>query len=191
MNEKDIKKRSKFLSLVLRHKPEKIGITLNKAGWTSVLELLKAVKKYGMIMKLSDLEFIVENNDKKRFAFSEDNKMIRANQGHSVEVDLKYKEVAPPNTLYHGTIGKFVRNDIIKSGLKKMNRHHVHLSDDFNTATEIGKRRGIPTVLTVNSGLMYNNGFKFYLSDNGVWLTDHVPPKYFIWPVKKVSKGKI
>jgi len=186
MNDKNIKKYSKFLSLVLRHKPEKIGIVLDKAGWVKVSELLTALKKYGTNMKLSDLEFVVKNNDKKRFAFSEDGKMIRANQGHSVKVDLGYKECKPPEQLFHGTSIKHgVGKAITKDGLKKMNRHHVHLSDDWITAVNVGSRKGVPSVFTIDSESMYNDGLKFYLSDNGVWLTDHVPPKYFIWPVKK------
>ncbi|MHA2280180.1 MAG: RNA 2'-phosphotransferase [Promethearchaeota archaeon] len=177
MNPKNTKKYSKFLSLVLRHRPEKIGITLDSAGWTSVSELLKAINKNSRPMTLDQLKFVVENNDKKRFSFSEDGKMIRANQGHSIKVDLDYEEREPPDILWHGTIGKFMKS-ICKDGLKKMNRHHVHLSDNWNTAKIVGDRRGNGLVLVINTSAMYRDGHKFYLSENGVWLTDHVPPKY-------------
>jgi putative RNA 2'-phosphotransferase len=172
MNEKNIIKRSKFLSLILRHKPEKVGITLNSAGWTSVSGLTKATG-----ITLEQLKYIVSSDNKKRYSFSEDGKMIRANQGHSVKVDLGYTEKEPPNTLWHGTVGKFLDN-IYKDGLKKMNRHHVHLSSDYDTAKTVGGRKGNPIVLVINARGMYYDGHKFYLSENGVWLTDYVPPKY-------------
>jgi putative RNA 2'-phosphotransferase len=177
MNEKNIKKYSKFLSLILRHRPEKVGITLDSAGWTSVSELLKAINKNSRPITLEQLRFIVENNDKKRFSFNEDGTMIRANQGHSVDVNLDYDEREPPDILWHGTIGKYMKS-IYESGLQKMNRHHVHLSADWDTAKKVGDRRGNGIVLVINTGAMFSDGHKFYLSENGVWLTDHVPPKY-------------
>jgi len=176
----DIKKHSKFLSLVLRHKPEKIGIVLDHAGWVSVDELLKALDKFGRTITLEELKFIVENNDKKRFSFSEDNKRIRANQGHSIKVDLDYSEIEPHNLLYHGTVTNFL-NSIYKDGLKKMKRHHVHLSGDLETAVIVARRRNSKIViLVIDAPKMYEDGYTFYLSDNGVWLTDCVPPKYII-----------
>lgn len=173
----DIKKKSKFLSLVLRHKPEKIGITLDKAGWVSVRDLLSALNKYGKKMTMEELQEVVQNNDKKRFSFSEDGRKIRANQGHSVNVELGYIEKEPPNVLFHGTVSKYL-DSIFVSGLNKMQRHHVHLSKDIETATKVGSRRGKPVILVVDSKSMFERGHKFYLSDNGVWLTDHVPALY-------------
>jgi len=180
MNRKNIKKHSKFLSLVLRHRPEKIGIKLDAAGWTSVTSLLEALSKSGHSLTLDELKFIVENNDKKRFSFSENGKMIRANQGHSVDVKLDYPEIEPHSPLYHGTITNFLDN-IYKDGLKKMKRHHVHLSGDLDTAIKVARRRNSKIViLVIDAKQMYEDGFVFYLSDNGVWLTDCVPPKYIV-----------
>jgi len=185
-DKKLLTKRSKFLSLVLRHKPEKINITLDKNGWVPVLSLLSALDIYGgMTLTLEELKEIVETNDKKRFAFSADGAMIRANQGHSVEVDLDWPEQTPDAFLYHGTVQKYL-DDIKAEGLKKMNRHHVHLSNDISTAINVGARRGQPVILVIDAKSMCRNGHKFYLSDNGVWLTDRVPSKYIIYKMEKL-----
>lgn len=173
-----VSKQSKFLSLVLRHKPEVIGIALDRAGWVPVKTLLSQLKHFGRDMTPDELKELVETNDKKRFSFSEDGKKIRANQGHSVEVQLQYAESEPPEVLYHGTVSKYL-DAIYDNGLQKMNRHHVHLSQDIETATKVGSRRGKPIILVIDSEAMYKDGYKFYLSENGVWLTDHVPSKYF------------
>ncbi len=179
MDDKELKKSSKFLSLVLRHKPEKIGIVLDSAGWVSVSKLLKAITASDKHLTLIELEYIVDNNDKKRFSFSKDKTKIRANQGHSVKINLELDECKPPSALYHGTIQKFI-SSIYQDGLCKMNRHHVHLSDSIDTAEKVGARRGKPVILVINTEQMYKDKFKFYISDNGVWLTDSVPPKYIL-----------
>jgi putative RNA 2'-phosphotransferase len=169
--------KSKFLSLVLRHKPDTIGIVLDRSGWVSVEELLAKSADYGVRLSRKELEEIVETNDKKRFAFSEDKTRIRANQGHSVEVELELEAAEPPEQLFHGTVERFL-GSIRTEGLKKMNRHHVHLSKDKETAEKVGDRRGEAIILTISSGDMFKDGYTFYLSENGVWLTDAVPVKY-------------
>lgn len=177
MTEKNKKQISKFLSLVLRHQPEKIDIKLDDQGWVDVSLLLKQMKAYGKNIDFELLSEVVRTNDKKRFAFSEDGSKIRANQGHSISVDLKYKETEPPVFLYHGTVSKFI-GDIKDKGLLKMNRHHVHLSESIETATKIGARRGKPIILTIKSGEMFKQGYKFYKSENNVWLTEMIPSNF-------------
>ncbi len=174
MNKKQLTKTSKFLSLVLRHQPERIGLKLDDAGWANVKELLKKAH-----LDIDSLEYIVENNNKKRFEFNEKKTKIRASQGHSIDVNLGYKAAAPPGILYHGTAAK--NYDAIKSGgLKKMKRHHVHLSVDAETAKDVGARHGKPIVYKVFSGEMHEDGIPFYVSTNNVWLTEHVDPKYLM-----------
>lgn len=168
---------SRFLSLVLRHDPDKIGIQLDEEGWIDVDTLLIQMNAHGKRVDFETLCDVVVTNDKKRFAFNEDKTRIRANQGHSIKVDLKYEALQPPEYLYHGTVGKFM-DAIKKNGLLKMNRHHVHLSESLETATKVGARRGNPIILTVNSGEMAKEGHLFYKSDNGVWLTDTVPSEF-------------
>jgi putative RNA 2'-phosphotransferase len=177
MNEKTAKNISKFLSLVLRHSPETINLKLDENGWADVEELIEKCSKNGNALNAELLDYVVENNDKKRFAFNEDKTKIRASQGHSITVELNLNEAEPLEFLYHGTVGKFLEN-IKKEGLQKMSRQHVHLSKDKETAIKVGGRRGVPHILTVKSGEMFKDGFKFYLSENNVWLTDEVPPKY-------------
>jgi putative RNA 2'-phosphotransferase len=168
---------SKFLSRVLRHKPETIGLSLDKAGWVAVSELLWACERHGFLISRQELEVVVADNDKQRFSFSEDGLRIRANQGHSVEVALGYQPLQPPEILYHGTIERFLAS-IREKGLLKGRRHHVHLSPDVATAIKVGARRGKPVILMVKSGQMYRDGYIFYQSANGVWLTEHVPAAY-------------
>ena len=168
---------SKYLSLVLRHQPESIGIQLDDNGWTSVTVLLQKLQRKFKYINLDILEEVVATNDKKRFAFNEDKSLIRANQGHSVNIDLGYTQKEPPAFLYHGTVPKFMLA-IKEKGLLKMSRHHVHLSADNETAFKVGTRRGVPTILTIRAGEMHENGFVFYQSDNGVWLTEKVPPQF-------------
>ncbi len=168
---------SKFLSLVLRHKPQEIGITLDEAGWVSVRELLDAMGRSKFPVSEAELNEVVDTCDKKRFAFSEDRQKIRASQGHSVAVELGYEPAVPPETLYHGTVDRFL-NSIRKAGLIKGKRHHVHLSVDVPTAMKVGERRGDPILLKVSSGQMHRDGVPFFVSANGVWLTEHVPPEY-------------
>ncbi|MBZ4043549.1 RNA 2'-phosphotransferase [Flavobacterium hibisci] len=163
MNEKTAKSVSKFLSLVLRHSPETIGLKLDENGWADVEELIVKCNNRGSQneMTVELLDYVVENNDKKRFAYNEDKTKIRASQGHSISVELNLEETEPSEYLYHGTVGKFMEN-IRKEGLKKMSRQHVHLSKDKETATKVGSRRGIPQILTVRSGAMYKDGYKFF-----------------------------
>lgn len=173
---------SKFLSLVLRHKPEEIGIQLDAAGWVPVAELLSACQAHGFSIKPEELEEVVRTNDKQRFAFSEDGLMIRASQGHSVEVKLDYQPLMPPEILYHGTATRFL-DSIKEQGLIKGKRHHVHLSGDEATAIKVGARHGKAVVLVISSLQMHKDGFIFYQSENGVWLTEKVPTQYMTIPV--------
>lgn len=177
MNEKQLKEKSKFLSLVLRHNPQTIGINIDQNGWTNVAELLTKAVKRKMFISAEELETIVRENDKKRFSFNDDHTMIRANQGHSINIDLNLSATAPPEYLYHGTVSKFIQS-IKSEGLKKMSRQHVHLSNDRATAEKVGSRRGIPVILSIRSGAMQQDGYSFFQSDNGVWLTDNVPVDY-------------
>jgi len=168
---------SKFLSLVLRHKPERIGLRLDEAGWTGVDELLRDCHAHGFPLTRGELQEVVRGSDKQRFSFSEDGTRIRANQGHSVRVELGYAPAAPPDVLYHGTAERFLAS-IKEKGLIKGARHHVHLSLDTETARAVGKRYGKPLVLKVLSERMHADGYVFYQSTNNVWLTEHVPAKY-------------
>ncbi|WP_426340509.1 RNA 2'-phosphotransferase [Pseudoduganella sp. S-14] len=168
---------SKFLSLVLRHKPEEIGLVLDQNGWASIDELIALANARGTNLNRSQIEFIVENSDKKRFAISADGTKIRANQGHSVEIALGLPPQTPPERLYHGTATRFL-GSIRESGLHSAARQHVHLSSDHATAEKVGSRHGKPVVLTVEAGQMARDGHFFYISENGVWLTEAVPAKY-------------
>ncbi len=171
------KNTSKFLSLVLRHKPETIGITLDKNGWADVSELLD---KMNDDITLEILEEIVKTNDKKRFAFNDDKTKIRASQGHSIGIDLNISSKIPPDILYHGTAEKFLES-IKNSGLNRGSRTHVHLSTDYDTAINVGKRHGKPIVLKIVAKKMNLDGYKFYLSENKVWLTKEVAKEYIKW----------
>ena len=177
MNENQKKSISKFLSLVLRHQPQTIGLTIDENGWAEVEELIAKCAKHNHIFSKEELQEIVVTNDKKRFSFNEDETKIRANQGHSIAIDLALNIAEPPEVLYHGTVEKFLQN-IKQEGLLKMSRQHVHLSKDKETAIKVGSRRGSPVILVVNSFKMHKDGYSFLISDNGVWLTDHVPVKY-------------
>ena len=168
---------SKFLSKYLRHEPESLGLALEPGGWVLVDDLLAGATKVGFPVSQEELVQVVAESDKKRFSFDEAGTRIRANQGHSTEVDLQLKEVDPPEQLFHGTVERFL-NAILAEGLKKMERHDVHLSKDVQTACKVGERRGKPVILVIDSAKMATDGFKFRLSENGVWLTDHVPPQY-------------
>ena len=168
---------SKFISLILRHKPETIGIILDEHGWADVNELIDGVAKQYKGFKMSDLEKIVKTDSKQRYSFNEDKTKIRANQGHSINVDVELEEKEPPAILYHGTATRFTAN-IDKDGLKPQSRLYVHLSKDLDTATVVGTRHGSPIIYVVDAAKMYYDGYKFYLSANGVWLTKEVPAKY-------------
>jgi putative RNA 2'-phosphotransferase len=171
---------SKFLSRVLRHQPERIGIELDRAGWVAVSDLLAACRAHNFPVTREELEAAVRQNDKQRFALSEDGARIRASQGHSVGVELGYTPLAPPPLLYHGTATRSLAS-IREGGLVKGRRHHVHLSADAATAAKVGARHGRPHVIEVESGRMHADGYEFYVSDNGVWLTEHVPAKYLVF----------
>jgi putative RNA 2'-phosphotransferase len=177
MDSKVQTQRSKFLSLVLRHQPEIIGIRLNEGGWVPVGELLEALLKAGRSLGREELNEIVATSPKQRFAFSPDGSMIRANQGHSVEVALGLEAQPPPELLYHGTVATAIRS-ILREGLNKQQRHHVHLSADIETAKQVGSRRGAPVVLEIDAKRMHAAGHIFYRSENGVWLTDAVPAEF-------------
>ena len=167
---------SRYIALILRHKPETIDIKLDEHGWARVGELIKGVSKtHPLTMEM--LEKIVEIDDKQRFAFNEDKTLIRANQGHSVSVDVQLKEAVPPKILYHGTAEKYVES-IERSGLLPKSRLYVHLSDNSETAIKVGSRHGNPMVYTVDAERMSNDGYVFYRSANGVWLTKAVPIEY-------------
>jgi putative RNA 2'-phosphotransferase len=176
MDEKRKTKISRFLSLVLRHRPEEIGLTLEANGWVPVEKLIKACADNGRKFTLAELREVVETNDKKRFSFDETGRKIRASQGHSLAVGLEFEEQTPPEILYHGTAEKNL-GVILRDGLKKMARHHVHLSADTETARAVGARYGKPVILQIDTGKMRAAGFKFYVSANGVWLADAVPPE--------------
>ncbi len=168
---------SKFIALILRHKPEEIGITLDEHGWASVPLLISGINKSGYEIDMSILEEIVDEDEKQRYSFNSDKTKIRANQGHSVNVDVELKECEPPEQLFHGTGEKFAAA-IRKEGLKSKSRLYVHLSNNKETAEKVGSRHGKPHVFFVHSGKMYRAGYKFYLSENGVWLTKYVPPEF-------------
>lgn len=175
MDDRRVVKISKYLAKHLRHRPERIGLTLDPEGWADVPELLAAAARHGFALTRSELEHVVNVNDKKRYEMAGDR--IRAVQGHSVPVDLKLPAVSPPEFLYHGTVGTSVAA-ILRDGLLPMGRHAVHLSPDRETARRVGARRGRPVVLVVESGRMAADGHEFRVSANGVWLTEAVPPEY-------------
>jgi putative RNA 2'-phosphotransferase len=170
---------SKFLSRVLRHQPELIGIELDGGGWVDVSELLAACRAHKFPLTHEELWAVVRENDKKRFALNEDGTRIRASQGHTVEIELGYAPLAPPAVLYHGTAAHLL-DSIRARGLVKGGRHHVHLSADAATAAKVGARHGKPHVIEVESARMHADGYEFYRSDNGVWLTEQVPAQYLV-----------
>ena len=181
MTEKEIIKTSKFLSLILRHEPERVGLKLGDGGWVVVEDLLLAVKTHGVALTLDQLKQVVATSDKKRFAFSEDGQRIRASQGHSVEVDLQYPPQQPPEILYHGTASRFV-DGIRQHGLQKMQRHDVHLSAETKVTVQVGGRHGKPVLLIIRAGEMHRAGHVFRCSANGVWLVEHVPAQFIEFP---------
>jgi putative RNA 2'-phosphotransferase len=168
---------SKYLSAHLRHRPERIGLTLDRGGWVAVDDLLAAAARDGFPITRDELVRVVENSDKQRYAFDGDGRRIRANQGHSVEVELELPVAVPPDVLFHGTVERSLPA-IRREGLAPMNRHDVHLSADQETARRVGARRGKPVILTVDAAAMVTDGHTFRLSANGVWLVSTVPPEY-------------
>ncbi len=172
---KDLIAVSKFMSLVLRHRPNLIGVELDNEGWVPILDLLDGAGRIGREISLEDVKQVVALDGKQRYALSDDGLYIRANQGHSVRgVNLSPQPRLPPARLYHGTVARFL-DSIRKQGLLRQTRHHVHLSADVETAKKVGSRRGQPVVLTIATGEMHHSGLAFFLSENGVWLTDSVP----------------
>lgn len=168
---------SRFLSMILRHKPEEIGITLDEHGWANVEELIAGLAKRKPL-DMQILEEIVATDEKQRYSFNEDKTLIRANQGHSIPVDVELPVTQPPEHLYHGTGEKYMES-IMKIGLIPKSRLYVHLSADYETAVKVGKRHGTPVVLLVHAADMAKDGYIYYRSANGVWLTKEVPVQYF------------
>ena len=183
MNEKETIRASKFLSLVLRHEPEKNGLKLNYAGWIEVDTLLSALKQHGKALTVDQLKHIVATSDKKRFALSDDGRCIRASQGHSIEVDLQYEPQIPPELLFHGTATRFL-DSIRVDGLSRMERHDVHLSAEMKVTLQVGERHGQPVLLIIKAGEMHRGGHVFRRSANGVWLVNHVPPQFIEFPAE-------
>lgn len=175
---KAVTEKSKYISYVLRHGAKEVGIAIDSQGWVLVADLMAVAKRDKKSFTREELDFIVENNNKKRFAFSEDGLSIRASQGHSNEsIDIAFQPVEPPESLFHGTTVDFV-GVIMQEGLSKMKRHHVHLSQSLETAISVGSRHGKVAMLKINSAQMQRDGFSFYCSANNVWLTEHVPACY-------------
>jgi putative RNA 2'-phosphotransferase len=179
MNNRELQRASKFLSLVLRHEPAKAGLLLDPQGWAEVDALLTGCRRAGVPLTAEGLREVVDTNDKRRFALSSDGRRVRARQGHSVRVDLGLEPSLPPDRLFHGTVGRFLPA-IHREGLRPMNRHHVHLSPDEETARRVGARRGSPVVLTVDAARMRADGHEFMVTENAVWLAGSVPPGYLI-----------
>ena len=169
---------SKLISFILRHKPEAFNIKLDENGWCDVKELLDAVNSTGKRLDFAGLQEIVKTDNKQRYSFNHDMTLIRANQGHSIQVDVELEEKEPPLYLYHGTSTRFL-DKIKEEGIKPMSRLYVHFSRHWMDAMNVGSRHGIPVALTVKSGEMYKAGYKFYQSENGIWLTEYVPVGYF------------
>ncbi len=176
---------SKFLSLVLRHEPQRAGLVLDEVGWVAVDELLAGCARAGVPVTREQLTDMVAESDKQRFAFSPDGGRIRANQGHSVEVKLDYAPQTPPELLFHGTATRFL-DSIRDRGLVRGDRHHVHLSADLETARKVGQRHGQPIVLTVRAREMYRAGHVFLRSANGVWLAEAVPVDWLEFPSERI-----
>jgi putative RNA 2'-phosphotransferase len=182
MSKDDLQSTSKFLSLVLRHRPEVVGMSLDGNGWLPINELIENANRIGKQLSLQQIHQVVATSAKKRFSLSNDGLQIRANQGHSVSgIDLQFEPATPPPKLYHGTVFPFLQS-IRQQGLKKRSRHHVHLSANIETATQVGSRRGKPVILEVKANEMHAAGFAFYISVNGVWLTDFVPVEFLVIP---------
>jgi putative RNA 2'-phosphotransferase len=183
---------SKILSLVLRHKPEAMGIKLDGEGWTSIdylINRINQVKKAGATdVTRAQFDNVVDTNNKKRFAVSDDGQRVRANQGHSIDVDLNLSPTAPPDELFHGTSLE-VLFPIMGSGVSKGKRQYVHISADIPTATSVGQRHGTPVILRIDTKAMRDDGVNLFLADNDVWLTDFIDPKYISGVIDKNGKG--
>jgi putative RNA 2'-phosphotransferase len=177
MNPRDLVRISRRLSLVLRHRPQSVGIALDPAGWVAVDTLLAALAAHGTRISRAELDAVVAGNDKQRFAFDPSGAGIRASQGHTVPVDLGYTPLPPPAVLYHGTVSASI-DPILRTGLRPGRRHDVHLSADVRTAEKVGARRGRPIILEIDAARMAADGHEFRRSANGVWLAAAVPAEY-------------
>lgn len=177
MTSKEDMRISKFISLILRHKPEEIGLELDEYGYINTSDLIYGLNRKGYEVIISDIERIVVEDNKQRYSFNHDKSKIKANQGHSISVNLELEAKEPPKILYHGTSTRFSES-ICNEGIKKQSRQYVHLSADIETAIKVGKRHGEIVIFKIDSDQMYNDGYKFFLSENKVWLTDYVPIKY-------------
>lgn len=175
--ESQTNKVSKYLSFILRHKPDYIGLQLDEFGWANIDELIFKSEKAGTKINLETIEMVVAKSDKQRFSISKDGKSIRANQGHSLAVKLGFQSLQPPDSLFHGTTVKNLER-INSEGIRRMQRHHVHLTESSETAINVGKRYGKPVLLTIDSKSMFKDGFEFFKSENNVWLVDSVPVHY-------------
>lgn len=169
----------KYIALILRHKPEVIGIAIDEHGWANVDELITGISKQYCDFNMSQLEKIVASDDKQRYSFNETKTLIRANQGHSIFVDVELEKKCPPEVLYHGTATKY-ETSIDESGLVSKSRLYVHLSADIDTAITVGKRHGEPVIYEILAENMQNAGYDFFLSANGVWLTKCVPKEFLV-----------
>lgn len=176
MKQNDVKL-GKFISLILRHHPETIHLKLDEQGWADLEQLINGINQYGLSIDRTILDRIVTQNDKQRYSYNEDKTKIRANQGHSISVNLELTSVVPPDILYHGTASRFT-GSIFQEGITKQSRQYVHLSSDYKTALSVGSRHGTPVVLKIYASRMYQDGYSFYLSENHVWLTPYIPVKY-------------
>ena len=177
MDDTRLVKVGKYLSKHLRHQPARLGLTLAPGGWVPVADLLAACTRHQFPITPAELAEVVARNNKQRFALDPTGTLIRANQGHSVTIDLQLTPVPPPAVLYHGTAAHLIAS-IQREGLRKMRRHHVHLSREPATARTVGARHGVPVVFVVDAAALHQAGYEFYCSENGVWLVDHVPPAY-------------
>ena len=181
LNDKMLFTYGKFMSYVLRHQPDAIGLSVDEHGWASIDELIQLANAKGKKFTREILYEVVERNNKKRFVLSDDGSRIRAAQGHSIDIDLQLDEQKPPEILYHGTAKTSVKS-INHSGLSSRSRNHVHLSLDEQTAKKVGSRHGNPVILVIKANEMWQAGYKFYLSENGVWLTEAVPAQFIDFP---------
>lgn len=177
MNETELVKASRKMSYALRHHPEKMHLDMDRHGWVSVEQMIESMHVYFPSFSKEDMDYVVENNDKHRFSYNEDETKIRANQGHSIDVDVQMKEMMPPDILYHGTGRKYV-SSIKEKGLLPMSRLYVHLSVDPSTAYKVGSRHGTPYIFMIDAKKMHKDGYHFYISENGVWQVKHVPAEY-------------
>ena len=177
MNEEKRIRCSKFLALILRHQPESVGLTLEPEGWAPLDDVLAACRRKNRGLTRSELDELLALDEKKRYSLDETRTKIRANQGHSTAVELTFEERTPPTLLYHGTVDRFLAS-IFEQGLMPGSRHHVHLTENLETAQKVGARRGKPMILTINAEAMAQAGHRFYISDNDVWLAETVPPEF-------------